>query len=185
MKDIILFPKSDISVDRKIDTNFISNNLSTEKAVYDPFIENLIAEGGESLLYYLRGLGLANETNMMVLSSRHHNYYDYSDLKGINTLINLRKLNRMRHLDSFLNIVFRTASPETCFIGCFSDSSNLKTTGLGKRNGRRIINFSDSGTYIQFDKYDIIRLLESHGFKVYDMTEIKGLTYFMAQPSGR
>lgn len=185
MEDILLFPKSDISADRKIRTNFISNHLSDEKAVYDPFIENLIAEGGESFLYYLRGLGVANGTNMMVLSSRHNNYYDYNDLKGIKTLINLRKFNRMRHLNSFLSIVSRMASPETSFIGCFSGSSKLNTTGMLKMNGRRIINYSDSGTYIQFDKYDIIQLLESHSFKVYDMTKIKGLTYFMARLNGR
>jgi uncharacterized protein Smg (DUF494 family) len=46
---------------------------------------------------------------------------------------------------------------------------------------KKFINFLDSRTEIEIDKKDISRLLESHGFKVIDMTEINGLTYFLTQ----
>lgn len=181
MEDILLLPRSDIIPDRKIRESVYGSNLSPEMAFYDTYIDNLIAGGGENFLNYLRGLGLANEPNILALSSRHHYYYDYHDLSGVNILINLKKLNRMRHLDSFLITVSRVISPETRFIGCFSDKSTLLRYSLPQSNCRRINSYSDSVTDIQFDKNEILQLLESNGFKVCDMTVIKGLTYFMAK----
>jgi hypothetical protein len=46
---------------------------------------------------------------------------------------------------------------------------------------KRRINYLDSKIEIETDKIDVSRLLESHGFKVIDMTEINGLTYFRSQ----
>jgi hypothetical protein len=181
MEDFLLLPKSGIIADRKIRKNFIGSNLSPEMAFYGSYIDNLIAGGGEHFFIYLMGLGLANEPNIMALSSRYHYYYDFNDLKGVNILINLKKLNRMRHLDSFLITISRVISPETRFIGCFSESSSHRRKRLTQSNGSRINNFQDSKTDIQFDKNDIVRLLESRGLKVYDMRKIKGLTYFMTQ----
>jgi len=181
MEDILLLRRSEIITDRTIRMNSNESGLSPEMAVYDTYIENLITEGGETFFNYLRGLGLENERNMMVLSSRHHYCYDYKDLQGVNILINMKILNKMRHLDSFIITVSRVISPETKFIGCFSDSSCSISNGLIQRNGKRINNYLDSVTDIKFDKNDITQLLQSHGFKVCDMTEIKGLTYFMTQ----
>ena len=181
MEDILLLPRSGFIADRKIRRNFIGSNLAPEMAFHSTYIDNLIAGGGEHFFKYLRGLGLANEPNIMALSSRHHYYYDYNDLKGVNILINLKKLNRMRHLDSFLITISRVISPETRFIGCFSDRGTLRRKRLPQSNDRRINNFQNTFTDIEFDKNDVIGLFESHGLKVYDMTEIKKLTYFMAQ----
>jgi hypothetical protein len=181
MMDILLLPKSDIIADRKIRQSVHGSSLSPEMAFYDTYIDTLIAGGGENFLNYLRGLGLEKEPNIFALSSRHYYYYDFSDLKGVNILINLKKLNRMRHLDSFLITVRRVISPETRFMGCFSDKSTQLRYRLNHNSGRRINNYSDAITDIQFDRNEMIRLLESHGFKVCDMTMIKGLTYFMAK----
>jgi hypothetical protein len=181
MEGILLLPKSEIIADRKVRRNLYVSNLSSELPVNDSYVDNLIAEGGENFLNYLRGLGLANRPNIMILSSRHHYCYDYNDLKGVNTLINLKKLNRMRHLDSFLFTIRRVISPDTNFIGCFSDSSISCGDGLTQRNGRRRICYSDTIKDIQFNKDEITELLESNGFNICDMTEINGITYFMTQ----
>jgi hypothetical protein len=181
MEDILLLPKAVTGADRKISTDFGGSKLSDEVIVYDSCIEKLISEGGENFFKYISGLGIADEPNMMILSSRHLNYYEYSDLKGVNTLINVRKFNRMKHLDSFLVIVRRAISPDTNFIGCFSDNDTQTATILMKKNGLRINNYLDSSNEIQFNKDDITQLLESHGFKICDMTEIRGMTYFMTQ----
>jgi len=42
-------------------------------------------------------------------------------------------------------------------------------------------NFLDAKIDVEIDSKDFSRLLESHGFKVLDMTEINGLTYFRTQ----
>lgn len=181
MEDILLLPKSGTITGRKIWINFNGSKLSPEMPGYNNNLDNLISEGGENFFIYLRALGLANEPNLMVLSTRHNNYYDFSDLKGVGTLINLVKLNRMRHLISFLITVSRMISPETNFIGSFSDKTNITQTGIFKKNSRLNNIYSCSGTEIQFCKDDIAKLLESMGFRICDMTEIKGLTYFMVK----
>jgi hypothetical protein len=181
MEDILLLPKSGIITGRKIWINFNGSKLSPEIPGYNNNLDNLIREGGENFFIYLRALGLANEPNLMVLSTRHNNYYDFRDLKGVGTLINLVKLNRMRHLISFLVTVSRMILPETNFIGCFSDKTTSKQTGLYRKNDRIFNNYSCSEREIQFCRDDIAKLLESIGFNICDMTDIKGLTYFMTK----
>jgi hypothetical protein len=106
MEEILLLPKSGLIGDRTIRMNFKESILSPEMAYHGTYIDNLVAGGGENFFNYLRGLGLANEPNIMVLSSRHQYYYDFNDLKGVDILINLKKLNRMRHLRSFYRLFF-------------------------------------------------------------------------------
>jgi hypothetical protein len=50
-----------------------------------------------------------------------------------------------------------------------------------QRLSRKFLNFLDSRFDIDIDSNDFSRLLESHGFKIIDMTEINGLTYFRTQ----
>jgi hypothetical protein len=105
-------------------------------------------------------------------------------LEGVTTLINLKKLNMIEHLDSFLYTVSNVLSPKSNFIGCFSDRKTQKNNGLAMRIYKRFINFLDSRTDVEIDKKDVSKLLESRGYKVIDMTEINGLTYFRSQNIG-
>jgi hypothetical protein len=155
-----------------------------EKMMENPVMSDLIAEGGENFFNYLEWHGLTNEDNMLVLSSRHHYYYDPNELQAVTTLINVKKLNLIKHLDTFLNSIEHVLSPESNFIGCFSDWKTQKGTGLTSRMYKGFINFIDSKIDVDYDKKDVSKLLESHGFKVMDMTEINGLTYFRAQNLG-
>jgi hypothetical protein len=185
MEEILLLPKTGINSGRRIWINFNGSSLSPEMPFYNNTMDKLITEGGENFINYLRGLGLEKAPNLMVLSARHNYYYDFNDFTGVCTLINLMKLNRMKHLDSFLITVNRMIAPETKFIGSFSDKTNITQDGLIKRNYRLNNIYSCSGTEIQFCKDDIVQLLESTGFRICDMTEIKGLTYFMAKTQVR
>ena len=118
--------------------------------------------------------------NYLVLSSTLHYYYDYDELKDVKTIINLKKLNLVKHLDDFLATLYSGLSPETNFIGCFSDRKTEKDS-ISLRYYKKFINFIDSRVNVEIDRRDFSRLLESHGFKVIDMTEINGLTYFRTQ----
>jgi hypothetical protein len=180
---------STLNVTGKIKENSIMNNLGRTKLNEEITLENpvmcdLLAEGGENFFNYLEWNGLANEDNMLVLSSRHHYYYDPNELQSITTLINVKKLNLIRHLDSFLQSIVHVLSPESNFIGCFSDWKTQKGIGITSRMYKVFINFLDAKIDAEFDKNDVSKLLESHGFKVMDMTEINGLTYFRAQNPG-
>ena len=185
MEEIMNLQRSGILTEKKIRTKINGKKLTSQKTEINPVIEKLITEGGENFFNYLHWVGLANEPNLLVLSSKHHYYYDNNDLKGITTLINLKKLNLINHLDSFLHSVYHVLSPETNFIGCFSDRETQKHAGWSSRMYKRFINFLDARIDFEIDKNDVSGLLESHGFKVIDMTEINGLTYFRTQNNGR
>ncbi len=184
MGNISILNKSGINMEKKVRQNFNGTKSSAKVTRTTPVMNDLIAEGGENFFHYLNGLGLANETNMMVLPSNHHYYYDHSELESVTTLVNVKKLNLIKHLDSFLVSVSDVLSPRTNFIGCFSDSKTEKETGLTSRLYKRFINFLDSRIDNEIDKNDVSRLLESRGYKVIDMTEINGLTYFRTQNLG-
>jgi hypothetical protein len=167
-----------------ISTINVAGKVKKERLMERPVINELIAEGGENFFDYLRCHGLADEDNMLVLSSRRHYYYDPNELQSITTLINIKKLNLIKHLDSFLQSVVLVLSPESNFIGCFSDWKTQKGVGLHSRMYKGLINFLDAKIDAEYDKSYVSKLLESHGFKVMDMTEINGLTYFRAQNVG-
>jgi hypothetical protein len=166
---------------KKVRTELNRNNPSYSKVNNKPSIDKIINEDDGNFLNYLLCLGLANDPNMLVLSSRNHYYYDFEELTGVRTLINQKKLNQIKQLNDFLNTLCNVLSPTTNFIGCFSDIKAQKGNGLISRLYRKFINFLDSRIDIDIDKKDISILLESHGFKVKNMTEINGLTYFLTQ----
>jgi len=159
--------------------------LSMDENQNNPVFDNLLAEGGENFFHYVNWLGLAKDPNLMVLSSIHHYYYDFNDLKGVRTLINLKRLNRINHIDTFLNNVFRVLPVKANFVGCFKD--NKIRGGMAVpfyqsfRHFNKLINIFDSRTDRFLTRKDVIKLLESHKFRIVDMTEISNMTYFCAE----
>jgi len=159
--------------------------VSMDENQNNPVFENLLAEGGENFYHYINWLGLGKDPNLMVLSSIHHYYYDFNDLKGIKTLINLKKLNEINHIDTFLGNVFRVLPSKANFVGCFKD--NKIRGGIGAPfyqsfkllNG--MINMINSKTDKFMTRKDVIRLLETHDFRIVDMTEISNITFFCAE----
>ena len=171
-------------MEKKVSKSYLGKKHSSEDTKNTPVIDNLIAEGGEIFFHYLKSVGLDDEPNMMVLSSSHHYYYDHSELEGVTTIINMKRLNLIKHLDNFLKSVCEVLSPKTNFVGCFSDRNTQKETGLAYRMYNGFINFLDSRTDAYIDRKDVLKLLESRGYKVIDMTEINGLTYFTTRNIG-
>jgi hypothetical protein len=145
----------------------------------------LLAEGGESFLSYVKSQGLSRESGLMVLSSNHHYYYDEVDLKNIATLVNLKKLNMIEHLGTFLDTLYRILPPDANFIGCFTDSKNLKKSSILSYYNtaflNQLINLIDSKTNHYMTRKEVMNLLAANGFKIIDMTEMNGLTFFYAK----
>ena len=173
-----------ITSEKNTASNSYQVNTSTEITASSEVMDNLIAEGGENFLNYLNRQGLVNDPNTLVLSSNHHYYYDDSELLGVTTLVNMKKLNMISHLDGFLNTLCTVMAPETNFIGCFSDSDNQKDNGFYNRLYKGLINFLDSKTDNDIDRKAVSRILETQGYKIMDMTVINGLTYFRSQYIG-
>jgi len=185
MENISTLNATGLTEDNNVINSFSGSNFRTEEPMGNPVINDLVAEDGENFLNYLSSHGLENENNMLVLSSKHHYYYDPNELKSITTLINVRKLNLIKHLDSFIQSVVYVLPPKSNFIGCFSDWKTQKENGLTSRMYKGFINFLDAKIDFDIDREEVSKLLESHGFRVIDMTEINGLTYFRAQNLSR
>jgi hypothetical protein len=177
--------KGEITNNQSIKADTRDKNVSMDENQNNPVFDSLLAEGGENFFHYINWLGLSKDPNLMILSSIHHYYYDFNDLKGVKTLINLKKLNQISHIDTFLNNVFHVLPPKAKFVGCFMD--NKIRTGISLPFYRSfrllngLVNLIDSKTDRFMSRKNVIKLLESHDFRIVDITEINNITYFCAE----
>ena len=180
MENISVLQRPVTSTERRVRANLLGKQ-SQPAAIKRNKVTELPGEVDQNFINYLTWNGLANEDNLLVLSSTLHYYYDYEELKEVTTLINLKKLNLVKHLDDFLQTLYSGLSPKTNFVGCFADTRSQKGVSAASRLYKKFLNFLDDKIDVEIDSKDFSRLLESHGFKVIDMTEINGLTYFRTQ----
>jgi hypothetical protein len=186
-------------------TNFLNyqiNNItlsqvarSNEIAGDETFYQILTSEGCDSFLNYIGWLGLINDPNTIILSSKHHYYYDPEELRTVNTIINLKELNQIKQIKDFLHSVSNALQRSSNFIGYFTDnkqhnslksnvsSSDSNTIEFLSTNPflSMIYNIMDSRINKYMSKKNVRLLLQEYGFKVLDMTDLDGLTYFHAQ----
>lgn len=181
-----IIQKDDINKDQIIKTGF-AKKIYFERVEKNPIYNTLVAEGGVNFFHYIDWLNLAKDPNLMILSSLHHYYYDFNELRGIKTLINVKTLNQINHIDNFLNNVFRVLPPKANFVGSFIDNKIRRGVATpiyqSFRLLNRLINILDSKTEKFVSRKKVLKLLDTHGFKVIDMTEIDGVTYFYSQIS--
>jgi hypothetical protein len=178
MEDNPVLEKVDLIAGRKQKRNYNGTIIPPGRNKYSPLIKELISEGSNNFYYYIRRLKLANDPNILVLSSRYHYYYEHDELKWTKTLILLKKLNRIKYIDSFLHALHLVLSPGANFIGYFSDIDTQNGSGLVSMMYNGFIDLLDSRIDRKFNRKDVSKLLESNGFQVNDMTLMNGLTYF-------
>ena len=169
----------------------------------NPVFTMLATEDHENFVRYTEKVGLANDPNLLVLSSLHHYYYDAEEMANVSTLVNLKELNQIKQLKDFLHSMFHILPPKCNFIGCFVNNkketgfvlnagpshSYYKRNSVAIKNGivssspflNMIFNMIDSKTNKYMSERSVAYLLGEHGFKVLDMTELDGLTYFHTQ----
>lgn len=168
--------------------NFNKKIMLHEEQKTNPVLENIISEGGDDFFQYLNWTGLAGDPNLMVLSSLQHYYYDHNDLKGIRSLINLKSLNHIKHLESFLHTLYRLLPSDSYFVGCFKSCHQHRRRSPFSHPPEfltGIINFLDKKADRRLSKNAVKGLLEENGFKVIDMTDINGMTFFWSQNGKR
>jgi hypothetical protein len=169
-------------------------------------ISDILAdEGREDFKRYIECTGIIRNQNVVVLSSLHNYFYDAEEMTNVNTVINLKEINQIKNIKNFLHSIFHILPQRSNFIGCFVDSDNSGNPESDNtisdyqknKNNQEIENgiaskysflnmvysLMDSRTNKHLSRNNVELLLEGHGFKVRNMTEINGLTYFMAQKS--
>jgi hypothetical protein len=193
--------------DQMIAANMFQKRFSFDKNGRTPVFDNLVNERCEYFFTYLDFVGLANASNLVVLSSNHHYFYDADELKDVKTVVNLKPLNHIKDIRNLLHNIFHLLPQKSNFVGCFINNkkqsvfydknNNLQTLLSGGtdtyENGiesripliNRMYSFMDFRTNRYMSSRTVSLLLEESGLKVLNMTEINGLTYFYAQKAQR
>lgn len=179
------------------------NSVPSDVISLNRISEMLTSEGNETFRNYIEWLGLSSDPKLVVLSSIHHYYYDAEEMQNVKTVVNLKELNQIKDLRNFLHSMFLILPPKCYLIGCFVDNKKQSVFSLKKRstsahpninsenekNGivseipffNTVFSILDARTNNYHSVKNVSKLLENNGFKVLDMTEQDGLTYFCSQ----
>ncbi len=184
-------------------TTKIKNSVYYYRApVKDPNKESLYKilsdEDCEDFYTYIDWLDLSKKPNIIVLPLSNHYYYHQEDFARTETLINLKCLNHISDLNSFLGKIHNNLPSDCFFTGCFVNGLNddrhsknnnsrknmfkLKVN-LFKFPGflRKIKQLFNLGSTLKLKKEYVRSILNDIGFLVLDMTELNGKTYFCAK----
>lgn len=192
--------RSNAVSDEAVNPGFFQEKLTEVNSWESTVFDDQIEENWEDFFRYLERLGISSDSNMLVLPSSHHYFYDAEDLKEVKTVINLKQLNHIKQIKNFLHTISQLLPQKSHFVGCFVDNrsqsafsdkySNKPVQFSGKadvyENGiesripfiNRMYNFFDSKTNRYLTRRAVVQLLEEYGLKIIGMTELNGLTYF-------
>jgi hypothetical protein len=207
MRNVIGVNKWDVINNQKINAYINLSKQSDDYVKNNPVSEILNSEGGEIFYQYIDEIGLSNDPEIIVLSSQHHYYYDADEIKNVRTVINLKALNQIKEVKSFLHSIFQLLPKNSNFIGCFVDNRKLnvfevRNNSATSKNGADNDDLEENGIVsnipfinmiysimdLRTNKYmsarSVMEMLEENGLIILDMKEINGLTYFHSQKRG-
>jgi len=159
-------------------------------------------EDCEDFYYYIEWLGLPKNNKTIVLPLSNHYYYQPKDFEETETIVNLRCLNQIRNLKSFLRSIHSNLKPNCYFTGCFTDNNKrvLSKEAMHIISGgddshtrndfkasratifkERINRLIDLRNNIRLSQENVKSILKDIGFIVLGMSELNGKTYFCAQ----
>ncbi len=144
-------------------------------------IVSMIILCGFSFFRYMRRTGLSGGPGLIILSSHEGSNYGRTDLSQARTLISLRRLDLIKHLEMFVSSLVRLLPPETSFVGCFAHPGNSAPEGQHTGNIRLFLSslIHHSPAYRrELNRDRVSAILDSCGLVVNDMKELNGLTYF-------
>jgi hypothetical protein len=173
-----------------------------KKPAESTVFKELAEDGHEDFYNYLDWLGLGKSHNLLILTSSHHYYFEVEDLKNIKTVVNLNKLNSIKNVNEFLGAIYSVLPDKCYFIGSFTDNKSQNVFMPVKKSAYRtdeqgsapktetstlnsflniLYGLIDSKTNKSLSKKNVGFMLEDTGFKIVDITEFNGLTYFCTQ----
>jgi hypothetical protein len=206
MKPAIMINETDIINNQRINAFRVLSKSQADCTGNSPISEICAFEGCKNLYNYLEWLNLARDPDLVVLSSMHHYYYDAEEMKNVKTVVNLKELNQIKEVKSFIHSIFHILPPKSYFVGYFVD--NKKRNGYASANklirgqskniseaiengiGPRIrflnmlFNIMDYRTNQRLSSNYLSYLQEDLGFKILDLTKLFGITYFCTQRLG-
>jgi len=147
-------------------------------------VARLISTGGLSLARFLMNTGLFRKQGMIILSQHDHANFTASELGRITTLITVRRLNLVKHLEMFLNSLAHILPPDTNFVGCFSPAKdrNPGYGSTGRSDGITAMFFHDRHPEWHVLNSSLVsEMLERNGLSLISMSEMNGITWFYSR----
>jgi hypothetical protein len=193
--------KKNVDIQQDAHTSHMKSPVIKRSGVSKVYTE-LAEKGHADFFSYLEWLGLAKKTDMLILTSSHHYYFEVEDLKNVKAVLNLNQLNSIKRIKEFLKAVYCVLPHKCYFIGIFTDSNTqnglvtskkplhqidssgyISETEEGPWNSflNMLYGIIDSKTDRKLSKKTVQFMLEDTGLKILDITEFNGLTYFCAQ----
>lgn len=155
-----------------------------EKTEPNEYTYGLQVEDGKNFFRYLKNFNLSKDPDLLILPPNNHYYFDEHELKHVRTLINLKNLNLIKDLDSFLYSLGRLLPSNANFLGFFSyNKLNFSVDNLFSGLYTKFNNFLDLRKDHNLDEKELTTRLRKYGFHIVDMTEMNGLTYFYSRKS--
>ena len=176
---------------------------SIDLVVADEAVDNLITEGGEDFYNYVNSIGLAKDPDLIVLSSRRGYYYDVQEMKNVKTVINLKELNKIKQIKNLFKSYLHFLPSSCNFIGCFVNNKKVERFVLRSSSDfienkkcsdaielgifspypfiNKLYSIMDLRTNAYMSEKSVTLLLKDYGYRVMDMTEFNGRTFFHSQ----
>jgi hypothetical protein len=129
----------------------------------------------DNFSYYLETLDIKTNQDTLVLTSQY--YYDLHEIKHITTLIHTKELNKVRDLQKLMSNMMSGLTHNNKLIGCFIDN-NIHYSGRFVHWISHLSDLSDMSDVNYLSRKKVIKLFTKYGFKILDMTELNGKTYF-------
>jgi hypothetical protein len=194
----------------KVDTQPVAilknlRNSSVKSTLYkNPVLADIMEEAGEEVYSYLEKFKLTEMENILFLPSVRHYLYNSEELKLANSVINFKLLNRIPHIRYFLVTMNRLLPIEGLYVGCFLDYKKQKQRILKNKHSllgyaflmsyafinravpripvvKHVQHLLNSGKVKCITREEAKLLLEKNGFKIINMSEIDGLTYYICK----
>ena len=143
--------------------------------------KTLTRENQLDFFKYITELNLVSKKKeALVLASSF--FYEEDEIEDIKIIINLKELNRIPKMYDFFDMILKIPNNDI-FCGCFID--NKPNTNYSNRYSRFfdiLLSLKDYPAQKRIlGKKDVYAMFDAHGFKVINMEEINGVTYFYAK----
>jgi hypothetical protein len=197
--------KHNLLVHNKVNLfNTKTNSINSEGEINDIYLNYVRDEAGQKVFDYYDELGVFQTKNVLILSSKYSYSYGQDSLNNLQTIFNLKPLNRIQKFGETINKMNKIVPVNGYYMGSFKDT-NVLLKEMEQYYSKSVINVWYS-TFIlipyfllklpvirqlanvlgvNLNKYlslhDVQRLMKNNGFKVVNTKTFDGKSYFIAK----
>jgi hypothetical protein len=147
-------------------------------------IENYIEVYDSNIYDYVNKHKLIKHNNVLFLSNKYFYYYDKDEMKTIKTIVFLKKLNEIKDLNDTVRDLYDVLNKNSIFCGKFIDNKYINNVLKFNKYNKLfeiLYNLIDERNDRLLSIKIVTTCLNTYNFKILNMSEINGVTYFHAK----